>query len=317
MANTTQCDDGAEDSVVHGVRVKGTTPLLPRFAQTRIWTHEFETTMEASDALSEAEHPLLGELVAHQRYDGATEYAFSRNGNYLRFVFPDFCAGSANLEQGTLSLRAKSALDASLVLPNTIVSAILGPERDVVLHASAVAKNGRTLAICGTSGAGKSSLATALSLADYSVVSDDALRIQIGPDAVTCFPGVPELRLRQRRNWQLPNARLRTLVDERWGYLPVHYEDSITALSALVFPIVSPDTSTPAVERLRGERGLEHLLRASRIAWSGRAGAHSFRLLARLHRVIPLYGLHLPDTYLDSATHPSELSALLGKLEGT
>jgi hypothetical protein len=317
MANTFQCDETLT-SVVHGIRVETTTPLLPRCLESRKWTHDLQATFEISSSLSEADNPLDGELVAHQCWQGATEYAFSRSGDLLRFSFPDFCAGVAHLEKGTLAVRAKLASDASLVFPNTILSAVLGPETAVVLHASAVAKDGHTIGICGTSGAGKSSLATALSLAGYTVVSDDALRVQLGNGAaVTCFPGAPELRLRQLRNWQLPKARLRPLPDDRLGYIPERQEHEVTALRALVFPNVSPLTPKPTVERLRGERGLEQLLCASRIAWTGHAGVRSFRLLARLQRVIPLYGLHLPDTFLDSVTHPSELCALLGQLEGT
>lgn len=304
--------------MIHGVRLKATGRLLPRFESPRTWTHDLETSFEMSTALSELEHPLSGQLVAHQQWEGATEYAFARHGNQLEFLFPGFCAGTAHLQNGTLSIRAKSESDASLVLPNTVVSALLGPETDVTLHASAVARNGQTFGICGVSGAGKSSLATALSLAGYTVVSDDALRLSIDrTSAVMCFPGVPELRLRQTRSWILPRARLRQLPDERVGYLPSQYEHEVTVLRGLFFPSVSPKTPSPAVERLRGEQGLRQLLSASRISWIGTAGAHSFRLLARLHRLVPLYTLHLPTTYLDATNHPVELSnLLLSALEG-
>jgi hypothetical protein len=315
MVTTYPCDDTRQSSVVHGIRVDGPSALLAHTWRPRMWTMALTTTVEVTQELTDVEHSLSGELVALQRWCQTTEYAFARDGHLLHFVFPDFCAGVADLERGTLSLRAKSVADASLVFPNTILSAALGPEPDVVLHASAVSRRGQTIGICGTSGAGKSSLATALTLARYAIVSDDALRIRVteGGDAI-CFPGVPELRLRQTRNWQLPTARLRTLPDERIGFLPELYESDETALRALVFPVVSPENRKPSLERLKGERAMEQLLRASRIAWTSNAGARFFRRLARLHQVVPVYALHLSDAFLDSATHIEQLSGILDDL---
>lgn len=312
---TYPCDETRRSNVVHGIRVDGTNGLLAHVLRPRTWTMAFTTTVELLGQITDAEQSLNGELVALQRWHQTVEYAFARDGHHLRFVFPDFCAGAADLDKGTLSLRAKSIADASLVFPNTILSAILGPEPDVVLHASAVSRDAHTVGICGPSGAGKSSLATVLTLAGHTVVSDDALRIRVKTgDDPTCFPGVPELRLRQTRDWQLPPTRLRLLPDERVGYFPELYESDETALRALVFPIVSPNYQKPALDRLRGERAMEQLLSASRIAWTGNAGARFFRLLARLHQVVPVYALHLPERFLDSATHPEQLSALFEDL---
>lgn len=49
----------------------------------------------------------------------------------------------------------------------------------LVLHGAAVAKNGRSLAICGASGAGKSTLAAALCEQGYSLLADDVCAVRV------------------------------------------------------------------------------------------------------------------------------------------
>lgn len=317
MVNTSPCDEGAAANVVHGIRVRAPRAVLWLEHSARSWTHEFELRFEPAEA-GEMLGQLPGESLAHQRWGETTEYSFTQDKHTIRFAFPEFCSGTVDLANGLITMRAQSAADAGLVFPNTVLSAVLGPAPDVVLHASAVSNAGQTIALCGTSGAGKSSLATALSLAGYSIVSDDALRLRIDArGAVTCYPGMPELRLRQTRSWLLPKERLRPLADDRVGYLPLAREDTETRLRALVFPIVSPTTSAPSMQRLRGEGGLRQLLCASRIAWTGSSNARAFKQLALLHRSAPLYVLNLPSTFLDSTHHPDELGVMLEReLEG-
>lgn len=307
----------SSESVIHGVRIRGAPELFLPVGATRTATAAFEVRFEPV-TVAQLDRQLDGELIARQIWDGAVEYSFTRHGHRVEFCFPGFCVGTADLAHGTILISAKTAHDAGLVFPNTVVSAVLGPQPDLVLHASAVSRNGSALAICGPSGAGKSSLAAALALAGYAVMSDDALRVTID-DArePTCFPGVPELRLRGVRNWALPDDRVRRLPDDRLGYLPGHYEQQETALRAAFFPVVSPGIRRPEIARLRGEAGLRQLLCASRIAWTGPAGAQVLRLLARLHRKLPLYELRLPAPFLDTAEHPGELAALVGSVEGS
>jgi hypothetical protein len=82
---------------------------------------------------------------------------------------------------------------------------ILGPALAVllhqrgrlVLHASAVAVNGRAVAFLGGSGWGKSTMAGALrKLAGHAIVTDDVLALDVGERGqVNVYPGFPQLKL--------------------------------------------------------------------------------------------------------------------------
>ena len=80
-----------------------------------------------------------------------------------------------------------------------------------VLHASAVATPGGMVALCGTSTAGKSTLAAALLARGREVVADDALAFEAGGDGVDAFPLPFRLRLRDEAQeaLQLPEIAAR------------------------------------------------------------------------------------------------------------
>jgi len=64
-----------------------------------------------------------------------------------------------------------------LFATGTILALILGLQGEHPLHASAVAVDGRAIAIAGASGSGKSTLAAKLCIAGASFVTDDLLRL--------------------------------------------------------------------------------------------------------------------------------------------
>ncbi len=64
-----------------------------------------------------------------------------------------------------------------------------------VLHASAVSRQGRTIALTGPSGAGKSTIAAGLAKRGWSVLEDDALIIDWCEEGAIALSGRSELRL--------------------------------------------------------------------------------------------------------------------------
>ena len=63
--------------------------------------------------------------------------------------------------------------DLTLFLVGTCLAAVLQQRGRLVLHASAVAVNGKAMIFCGDSGAGKSTLAATLAARGYALMNDD------------------------------------------------------------------------------------------------------------------------------------------------
>src|SRR5690606_1249551 len=103
----------------------------------------------------------LGEPIARLSLNESVSYVFFQHGQTIRFFFPGLCSGQFDSPRRHLQLEtdAPHFEIACLLVPNTLISAVLGFAGQVVLHASGVQINGRTLAICGPSRSGKSSLA--------------------------------------------------------------------------------------------------------------------------------------------------------------
>lgn len=303
-------------SVVHGVRVQGETALLPDFGAARTWTHQLHVDFRPTDVSNDAYLP-CGDLIAHQVWQGETEYAFHRSASSLSFTFPGFCSGIVHLQRGSVELHATSADDAGLVFPNTVLSVFLGVDDDLVLHGSAVGIDGRAVVFCGPSGSGKSTVAAAMALSGAAVITDDALRVTLGAAGPPrCFPGVPELRLRQTRGWTLAPHTARLLCDGRTGFRPDNPIQTETEVRALVFPCVSPVATRPSLERLRGELCLRRLLSASRITWTTRGAAQVLKKSALLGQRTPTYALNLPEHYFEEQeSHHVVLELLRRELE--
>ena len=82
----------------------------------------------------------------------------------------------------------------------------------LILHASAVAINGRVTAFLGGSGWGKSTMAAALQQRGHPLVADDFIAVPVGPAAgaeLRVYPGFPQLKL-----WPAAAASLGADVDQ-------------------------------------------------------------------------------------------------------
>lgn len=74
------------------------------------------------------------------------------------------------------------AADCAIYLLGTVFGALLHQRGQIVLHASAVVVDGKAILFCGRSGVGKSTLAAALSVRAYPVLSDDFCAIHFNAD---------------------------------------------------------------------------------------------------------------------------------------
>ena len=85
--------------------------------------------------------------------------------------------------------------DVPIFILGTVFGILLHQREQIVLHASAVAVNGKAVVFCGASGAGKSTLAAALAHRGYPVVTDDVCGLSLHDDVPTVHPDGRQLKL--------------------------------------------------------------------------------------------------------------------------
>ena len=88
------------------------------------------------------------------------------------------------------------AADVAIFILGTVFGILLHQREQVVLHASAVRVNGRAVLFCGSSGAGKSTIAAALAQRGYPLVTDDVCAVTVtDAGASTVNPDGRQLKL--------------------------------------------------------------------------------------------------------------------------
>lgn len=89
-----------------------------------------------------------------------------------------------------------SAHDASAFVLGSALGILLHQRGELVLHASAVARDGRAIVLCGHSGAGKSTTAAALCERGFSFVSDDICVLRLNQNGLpVVLPDGRQLKL--------------------------------------------------------------------------------------------------------------------------
>lgn len=207
---------------------------------------------------------------------------------------------------------------AALLLSGTALSTVLTLKGLCVIHASAVALEGRQLAFIGPSGQGKSTLAAALCARGAALISDDALRCDVEGNSARCFGGSQSIRLREKA-WSLV-----TVASQREGSLTVDgrcaIEPKLSAAASLVLDgLIAPRTVLEpcvTVTALSGSAALAELARCARIAcWmSPNIRRVQFELLAGLARVVPMYNLAIPTRSVFTDEGRAEIVRALGQL---
>jgi hypothetical protein len=156
-----------------------------------------------------------------------------------------------------------------------------------VLHASAVSRAGRVLALCGVSTAGKSTLAAALTRQGCELVADDALPFAPESDGMCVYPVPFRLRLREEGHEVLveqeaPSSpkplRLSTIV-----ILEPHHDDAPPLLDA-VAPADAVGALMPHAYCFALEEGKEELV-AAHAALAAAVPVHRLRYPQQLDRL--------------------------------
>lgn len=167
--------------------------------------------------------------------------------------------------------------------------ALNAPSADVYVHAAVASRDGRALIFPGRSGAGKTTLVTALLLAGWTYLSDEVAAV--GPEGAVVGPYPRPLAL-EEGSWDLlPEAArgwpagVPRLVADRWFVLPGSLGSREPAApahpAAVVFPEVVPGRPM-ALEPLHRAESLQRLLGHSLNAHG--TGREGFDRLAGLVR---------------------------------
>ncbi|MGL3822518.1 HprK-related kinase A [Sphingopyxis sp. R3-92] len=220
---------------------------------------------------------------------------------WRRWLRPSVHIGGDFIVPDALPLPLSMGLLAAEMAMNLQVA--LGWRRHMLLHASAVAKDGRALLMSGESGSGKSTLAALLGEGDWRLMGDEFTLIDPASGDALAFPRAVSLkneaiaevaaRVDPARLGPLlagtPKGDIRHLIPRPEAIAAMH-EPARPAL--LLFPRFGGET---AVERMGEGEAFVRLTEAStNYVAMGEAG---FAALTRLVRETPAFGI----SYADSA----------------
>jgi hypothetical protein len=123
--------------------------------------------------LQSAPRTLAGGVAGGPNWEIAGEQVLLHVPRVARFLIEGGRHIGVELEPGA------SPREASVFVLGVSFGILLHQRGAMVLHGAAVAKGGRALAICGASGEGKSTLATALCRAGFDFVADDICAVSL------------------------------------------------------------------------------------------------------------------------------------------
>jgi hypothetical protein len=194
------------------------------------------------------------------------------------------------------------------ILLGPVFSCVQAQRGNACLHAAVVALPGRTVALAGPPGAGKSTTALALVGRGGTLICDDVAVLGESEGRVTVLPGAPRMRLRRDSAralvgsydaltpvWAAEHRR----PDKR--YLTVDGDpapEGPCPLDAVyVLEPRDPALSEPSVRALTPARALAALMMHRHMAPALAPGSHAghFEALARIAESIPVRALRRPD----------------------
>jgi hypothetical protein len=239
-----------------------------------------------------------GTAVASMR--GA--YVIHRRGDEHLVRFGDLAAIRMRADDGAIVVHADASIDdewCALLAHGNAVALLLALRGELMLHASAVALDGTTVAFAGQSGAGKTTIAAVACADGARLVSDDALRVLPAAGGARCAPGGTELRLRPAEDEDaarfLDMAHRRT-VDGRLALSPPVVENRERALDVLVVPELRRDIDRPEATRRRSREAVVDLMRLARITnWRDPAVLREqFDVASRTAAGLPVVSVRMP-----------------------
>jgi hypothetical protein len=245
-----------------------------------------------------------GELLAAQDRDGGGPlYRLATTGARTVLRYPGVCEFTGDALLSDVVFHLDPAADPGLVpvlAAGALVAVHLRLCGALVLHASAVAVDDRGLAFVGSSGMGKSTVASALAAAGHPLVSDDVLRVTLtAPAGPLTHRGSTESRLRPSARVladRADPAHVRLTADDRLALRLPAYREPDLPFAACVVPLPHRDGPELVLEQLAPTGALLWLLRFPRVVgWLDPAGsAREFQALGDLVERVPVYLARIP-----------------------
>jgi hypothetical protein len=259
------------DIVLYGLCIRSDVPLHQGRSAEPGRAPDVEIVVGADMALC-LERP-AGELIAEDDFSETEWYRFVRlpSGDYhLRYASACDFVVSSDLHQVVVHpVRGVDPDRITVFASGGLPAFLLMMRGDLVLHASAVAVDGRVVAFAGASGMGKSTMATLCCSQGAHLVTDDVLRLDTEADPPRCYLGANELRLR-RSSADLAarfetQPHLRHTGDGREALTPRAATSERLPLAALVIPIPDRTAGSLSLTRLEPMKALMALLALPRL----------------------------------------------------
>ncbi|MGN7161654.1 HprK-related kinase A [Sphingomonas sp. SAFR-052] len=219
---------------------------------------------------------------------------------WRRFVRPSVTIGGDYMLPDALPLPLAQGLLAAEMGMNLQMA--LAQRRYLLLHASAVERDGRALLMSGVSGAGKSTLAALLMMRGWRLMGDEFALIDPASGLVHAFPRLVSLKNESVAVLQraVPDARFGPLLAGTPKGDIRHLVPDATAIAAMDRPAVPAlllfPTFGPA-EAVREVGAAETFVRLTQASTNYIAlGERGFTALGRLVREVPVRAIDYADT---------------------
>lgn len=296
--------------LVHGLAVR--TPVA--LAAARSTVHAVDVDVRVVEGRP---RPAGGEVLA-DCYDAARSigYRITREASTWTVVFPEVASAVFDPQQRSLALTHAPGIGTdllSVLLSGPVLTTVALSGGACMLHGSAVSWGTHgAVAITGPAGAGKSTVAQLLVGDDRTLLSDDALRIDIG-DVVTAHRGTVRSRLRSSIAVQ-DDADVSTSADGRLVVDRGEPAPPTDMLRAVLCPQLSPMFDRPRVRAVPPAVAVAELARAWPLAGVSSPGlltaqlAHAADLVGR----VPVYSLEVP--WGSATTRRDELIDVVAEL---
>jgi hypothetical protein len=192
---------------------------------------------------------------------------------------------------------------AAILIAGTLMSIVLVVRGHPVLHASAVTvgtqRGERAIAFVGSSGMGKSTMATLLCRDGARLLADDVLRTDVDPEgAILAWPGATATRLRAGAEplAQETAERLTPTADGRWSAELDLARGEPVPLAALVVPQPDRGSDELTLTRIAGASAVLTLAKFPRIlGWTDpETAARAHRHWGEIVRRVPVLAAAVP-----------------------